>query len=418
MVINATLKKLTAEQKFMISVIIVNGGNYLYNLILGRVLGPEQFADAALLITFLLVLSFIAMTFQLSTAKFSVIFENDVFKSFINIIYKYSSIIGLIFGVLMILFSKNLQVLFNTQSSSMFIIFGIGVPIYFIMSVNRGVFQGSKKFDSLAITYQGEMLSRLIITLVLIYITSLQSSILVALGIAISFLFGLLPFRSEDIALTKKHILPPTQSRYIIKFFILTAFYELTQIIINNSDILMVKHYFEIYEAGLYASLALIGRVVYFVAWMFVMLLLPKVVQKQKDGEAHAPVLFKYVFYITLLSAAIVTGCYLFPEFVINIMFGSEYISVAPLLWKYAIATSLFAISNIFAYYFLSLDQYIPVILSALLGVSQVVLIIFFHNTLLEIVIMQIIAMAILLTFQILFFIGYQKLSKKSSTNH
>ena len=57
----------------MLSVLVVNGGNYLYNLILGRLLGPEQFADAAVLITFLLVLSFIAMTFQLVTAKFSVL---------------------------------------------------------------------------------------------------------------------------------------------------------------------------------------------------------------------------------------------------------------------------------------------------------------------------------------------------------
>ena len=409
MFLHTALKRLSAEQKFMVSVIIVNGGNYLYNLILGRILGPEEFADAALLITFLLVLSFVAMTFQLSTAKFSVIFEKDVFKNFINIIYKYSSAIGIVLGILLILFANSLQALFNTQSSTMFTLFGIGVPIYFIMSVNRGVFQGSKKFDSLAITYQGEMISRLIITLLFIYTIQLQSSVLVALGIAISFLFGLLPFQSKHIEITKKHTLSSTDSKYILKFFLLTAFYELTQIIINNSDILMVKHYFETYEAGLYASLALIGRVVYFVAWMFVMLLLPKVVQKQKDGEAHSPVLFKYVFYITLLSAAIVLGCYLFPEFVINIMFGSEYISIAPLLWKYAIATSLFAISNIFAYYFLSLDQYIPVVLSALLGVSQVVLILFFHNTLSQVVIMQIIAMAILLAFQLFFFLVYQK---------
>lgn len=56
-------KKITPEQLFMLSVLAVNGGNYLYNLILGRVLGPAQFADAAVLITFLLVLSFAAMTF-------------------------------------------------------------------------------------------------------------------------------------------------------------------------------------------------------------------------------------------------------------------------------------------------------------------------------------------------------------------
>ena len=55
--------------------------------------------------------------------------------------------------------------------------------------------------------------------------------------------------------------------------------------IINNSDILLVKHYFDPYNAGLYASLALIGRVVYFTAWMFVMLLLPKVIELKKEGK-------------------------------------------------------------------------------------------------------------------------------------
>jgi O-antigen/teichoic acid export membrane protein len=72
-------KRISQEQLFMFSVLVVNGGNYLYNLILGRLLGPEEFADAAVLITFLLVLSFVAMSFQLMTAKFSVVFENYLF---------------------------------------------------------------------------------------------------------------------------------------------------------------------------------------------------------------------------------------------------------------------------------------------------------------------------------------------------
>ena len=51
-------KYVKPEQIFMLSVLVVNGGNYLYNLLLGRILGPEKFADAAILVTFLLVLSF------------------------------------------------------------------------------------------------------------------------------------------------------------------------------------------------------------------------------------------------------------------------------------------------------------------------------------------------------------------------
>jgi O-antigen/teichoic acid export membrane protein len=397
-------RKLTPEQLFMISVLAVNGGNYLYNLILGRVLGPAQFADAAVLITFLLVLSFIAMTFQLVTAKFSVLFEGNMFRDFVSKFYKQSVFTGLLLGALIVVFAGHLQVLFNTSSSQMFVIFGCGVPLYFLMSVNRGTYQGKKAYKSLSITYQGEMLSRLLITLVLILVLDIKSSWVIALGIFLSFIFGLFPLKTENFSFKKSFKLDAKNSKHIKRFFILTAFYELTQIIINNSDILLVKHYFESYEAGLYASLALIGRIVYFVAWMFVMLLLPAVVELKKEGKETHGVLFKYVGYIAILSLVIIAVCFMFPEMAINLLFGKQYIAMAPLLWKYAIATSMFALSNIFAYYYLSLDKYVPVIISGIFGMLQVVLVVFYHESLEQVVHMQIIAMALLLAIQLAFF--------------
>ena len=405
-------KTISPEQLFMLSVLAVNGGNYLYNLILGRVLGPAQFADAAVLITFLLVLSFVAMTFQLVTAKFSVIFENETFTNFVSKIYKNATIVGLGLGALIIVFAKQLQAVFNTSSSGMFTIFGIGVPLYFLMSVNRGVFQGKKEFKWLSITYQAEMLSRLIITLGLIFLFNIQSSVVIAIGILISFGFGLVPFKLKNLNFKKTIAIEATKAKQVKNFFIITAFYELTQIIINNSDILLVKHYFDAYDAGLYASLALIGRIVYFVAWMFVMLLLPTVVQLKKEGKATAPILFKYVGYIATIATAIVIGCALFPETAITLLFGKSYLTMAPLLWKYALATGLFAISNIFAYYYLSLDRYIPVVISGVFGMLQMVLVVFFHDSLEQVVHMQIIAMSLLLFIQMIFFAFDSKLKK------
>jgi len=398
-------KKLSPEQLFMLSVLIVNGGNYLYNLILGRILGPEQFSDAAVLITFLLVISFAAMTFQLVTAKFSVVFENESFQKFISNNYKYATAVGLVLGVLIVAFSKQLQQVFNTSSSTMFIIFGLGVPLYFLMSVNRGVFQGKQEFKLLSITYQAEMLSRLIITLGLIFLFNIQSSVVIAIGILVSLGFGLVPFKYDNIRLRFGGRIEAAKAKQVRNFFIITAFYELTQIIINNSDILLVKHYFESYEAGLYASLALIGRIVYFIAWMFVMLLLPTVVQLNKEGKKTAPILFKYISYIAVIALFIVFGCWLFPETAITLLFGDSYLAMAPLLWQYALATGLFAISNIFAYYYLSLDRYIPVVISGLFGVLQMSLVIFFHNNLEQVVHMQIVAMLLLLVLQVSFFV-------------
>jgi O-antigen/teichoic acid export membrane protein len=397
--------KLSSEQLFMITILFVNGGNYLYNLLLGRILGPAEFSDAAILITLLLILSFVGMTFQIVTAKYAVLLEENYLLTFIKLITKYAAFLGVLFGIGIVFFYQDLQAIFHTKTAWMFFIFGFGIPLYFLMSVNRGLYQGQNVLNKLATTYQTEMASRLVLTIGAIFLLpNIQSSIIVASGIVMSFVFGIFPFQKLIFKGFKSVETPEIDTRSITTFFALTAFYELTQIIINNSDIILVKHFFDNQQAGLYASLALIGRVVYFVAWMFVMLLLPKVIQMKKENQDTLPILLKYVGYIVLLSTSIVLFTALFPEFVVNVMFGKAYVSISFLLWKYALATSLFAVANIFAYYYLSLNQYLPVVVSAFLGSAQIGLIIVYHNSLEQVVHMQIIAMVILLFFQLCYF--------------
>jgi O-antigen/teichoic acid export membrane protein len=258
------------------------------------------------------------------------------------------------------------------------------------------------------------MISKLLLTFIFLYFLEIDTSIIIAIGIFCSFIFGLIPFKRSSFFLHQPFKLDIQNNKLVKNFFLITAFYELTQIIINNSDILLVKHYFEPYEAGLYASLALIGRVVYFIAWMFVMLLLPKVVQLKKEGKPTLPILLKYVGYIAFIAIVIVTSCFLFPKEIIGLLFGSDYTSISSLLWKYALATSIFAISNIFAYYFLSLDTYMPVVLSGIFGMLQIVLIVLYHETLAQVVHVQIIAMILLLIVQLSFFLCKGSKNSKS----
>ena len=395
------------SQIFMLSAMIVNIGNYLYNLALGRLLGPEAFADAAILITFLLILSFMAMTLQLSVAKFTGSFDSEKKDSFLNYSRKLSLILGCIVGLTIFVLAGSLQEWFQTDSSAMFRIFAMGIPLYFLMSVNRGYFQGEQQFIKLSITYQGEMLSRLVVTLAFIMLLPFKSSELVAVGILLSLIPGMLPYKK-----TTKETLPAIEKEdiaHLKKFVIVTALYELTQILINNGDILLVKHFFDAHSAGLYSSMALIGRAVYFVAWMFVMLLLPEVVKLHKEGKDTKKLFFKYLTMITALTTGVVLVNLLFPEFIISLLFGNAYLEVAQLLWKYALASSLFALANVFVYYFLSLDRYLPVLLSGIFGLAQLAAIFFFHTNLEMVVDVQILIMLCLLIFQGVYFLYQQK---------
>lgn len=110
-------KQFSAEQLFMVTMLVVNDGNYLYNLILGRLLGPEAFADAAILITFLLILSFIGMTFQIVTTKYVVIYTFRKRIAFIRLMTKYALFSGIVLGLIIIASCNLLQKVFHTQSA-------------------------------------------------------------------------------------------------------------------------------------------------------------------------------------------------------------------------------------------------------------------------------------------------------------
>jgi O-antigen/teichoic acid export membrane protein len=120
------------------------------------------------------------------------------------------------------------------------------------------------------------------------------------------------------------------------------------------------------------------------------------------------------VGYIAIIATIIVVFCSIFPETAITLLFGKSYLAMAPLLWKYALATGLFAVSNIFAYYYLSLDKYIPVVISGVFGMLQVALVIFFHDSLEQVVHVQIITMVLLLIVQLFFFVINQLKEAKS----
>lgn len=399
--------RISQEQWFLISSMVVSLGNYVYNLLVGRLLGPEKFADAAVLITFLLIFSFLAMTFQLTAAKFAAALPEAKYAALQQRMDILSLALGTLSGVLIYLYSSNLSHIFHTSSEDLFKVFSLGMPLYFIMSVRRGKEQGMTNFKTLSLSYQFEMMGRLIVTVLLLTLFPIDGVLMVSIGIVSSLIIGLVPLKIHKLQFKNTFKLSPKIVKQTSLFFSITLLYELSQIIINNSDLLLVKHYFPAQESGLYASMAIIGRMVYFIAWMFVMMLLPKVIHLKKAGENTTPILFKYLSYITLLCLLIIIIMAVFPETMVTVLFGTEYLSIAPLLWQYAVAVSLFAISNIFAYYFLSLEIFAPLYFSIAAGIFQITTLFFFHSSLEIVVVQQIAIMALLLLSQWIFFYRY-----------
>ena len=385
------------------STIIVNAGNYAINLLLGRFLGPEQFAEASILATSVLILSFVAVGFQLTTAKYTASFHADQETSKTNALYalfsKRAYHIGIFLTGLIIIFSQSLRAFLNFESAWPLIIIALSIPLYFHLSVSRGLLQGEQIFRKLAYTYIIEMIVRLFFTIILVYFAITHLGMYSSEAISIAFLLSFVCtyFFSKQTRLQSKKLLDQSEMATILKFVGVIGIYELSQILINNSDIILVKHFFENIEAGQYAAIALIGRVVFFATWTVVTLLFPKVIEMEKKGEDHSKLFWSSLSIVALVGIGILMACLFFDELIITILFGDAYVSVSPLLWQYALATTLFASANVFAYYHMSLNNYLPVGISIIAGIVQIILISIFHDSLITVIQMQILVMTVLL---------------------
>lgn len=398
---------ITPVRIFMVSTMIVNGGNYLYNLYLGRFLMPSQFAEAGFIVTLLLIFSFLGMTFQIVSTKYSIDFEGVDLVYFKQWIAKIGLVTGVVLAIVMLWFSGSITTFFNLSDGLVVPIFILVLPLYFMMSVYRGFRQGREEFVGLSMSYQIETWGRFIATFLLLYLLDRQVGVSVASAIVASVLLGTIIVFKKDEHQSMTGIGEPRSDihKVIVRFFIITAGYEIAQVLINYGDLLLVKHYFDSYQAGLYTSLSLIGKMIYFVTWMVVMILIPRILKLKKQKQPYKQVMLRYIFTVAAITMLLTCSLFFFSEFIVVNFFGAAYVEIAAYLWQYALATSLFALSNMFVYYFLSLDQYGPVYLAIAMGILQVTAFVFFHDTIAQIILVQMVMMAVLLMLQVGYFL-------------
>ena len=165
---------LSGSALFFLSATIVNIGNYLFNLLLGRWLGPVAFADLSLIITLFLMLSFLTAGLQTPAARFAAIFAADKDASTTAAmrrgLQRAALVIGGVISVTFVAGAPVWKDFFSTASLWPFVIFGLFVPFYLLQGIDRGVLQGRLHFRWLALTYQSEMWSRLILGLLFVAI--------------------------------------------------------------------------------------------------------------------------------------------------------------------------------------------------------------------------------------------------------
>ena len=263
-------KILNGSITLLIGSVVVSLANFGYNIGVARLLGPSDFSHAAAAVTILMLISAITLAFQLVGTKLiakadSVERKAGIFQH----LMKRAWIVGIGLGVFMLVANSVLTAYLRFSTPWIVILLSIGLTIYVPLGVKRGGLQGTCRFRALAWNMGAETVIKFVAAIVLIEmgfgvlgaVAAISGSVIVAF---------LLPDSAKELRGPAAAGVPTPvgEARQAIVFFV-------GQVIISNIDILMVKHFFPPAEAGLYAAIALVGRLLYFASWSVVSAMFP-----------------------------------------------------------------------------------------------------------------------------------------------
>jgi O-antigen/teichoic acid export membrane protein len=367
--------------------VLVSLANLGYNIGVAHLLGPRDFSQAAAAVTLLMLASCINLAYQLVTAK--LIAKTSV-PSERAAVYQYllrrAWIVGFGLSALMIGASRWIAAYLRMTSPTLIVLLGLGMLFYIPLGVRRGAMQGTCKFLRLSFNLAVEAFVKLTVAMILILggvgvegaVGAISFSVLVAF---------LLPTGNRDLRQLPSLYRPGSffESIQAIIFFV-------GQVIISNVDILMVKHYFAPDAAGIYAAVALVGRLLYFATWSVTSAMFPIAAGSVAESDSRRMLVVPLLF-VAGLSTAFVIFLSSFPGLVIRTLFGSDFhragVGVEQLLAMNAVATAVYAVAVVLITYEMSRRIANTGWLQLVVSFLIVILVSIFHGSLMQVVVIQ-----------------------------
>lgn len=370
-------------------VFVLLGGffRYLYELSMGMMLPPAQYGALFSLISLLMIVSIFSQTIQTSIAKFTSKFNVEGKPGRINYLWKTSLKRTLLFGVasflILVLLSPLISKFLNIDNNWYCVIVFSSFIFAFAFPANLGVLQGMQRFFPLGLSTALVGFLRLSIGVLLVSLgfglygglLCVPLTFLAVFVITLFFLSGLAKVGNEKVEVSGLFSYAGLAMLAIAGFAVLT-----------NIDVLLAKHYLSPENAGTYAAIGVLGRASLVAPMGIAIAMFPKTSDLFERGKGQRSILRKAMLLTILLGGGVVIVYWLFPEFVVNVLFGGKYPLAVPYIFKYGLAMFLFAISFLLMNFLLSLNQTKVAYPLLMVMVVQLGLIVFFHANIAQIV--------------------------------
>jgi len=392
-------RKVITNPLFSGSAIMVLGSNianffsYGYHFIVGRLLSPAEYGELGALISFLgllvTALSFLGLVIVkfVSSARDSEL--NGVFGWFQSIGIKF----GIAVSLLVIVLSPFISSFLHIDLPEILIL----SPIFLVATANfvyKSFLQGQLKFHKVVISTNFEIISKLLLSVVVIL---LGYSVFGAIS---AFLFaGLLNFLllRRYVSVFRvgkiKHVFSKHREVFVytVPIFIASFFsYALISL-----DVILVKHYFPSEEAGTYTVLSTLGRIIFFAVAPISSVMFPIISKRNASGKGYRSIFKLSMIMSSVVILGILVLYKFLPFLVVGVLYGSNrYLDAYGLLPWTGLFIGFYTLASQIISYYLSLGTTKIVILVPITLFAQVIGIILYHDTLFSVILVSIVVTA------------------------
>jgi len=263
---------------------------------------------------------------------------------------KVATLLGLFFLGLVIVGGPWLKHFFQFGEVWPFIILGAGVVLSVPFTLRNAFLRGRQQFGAAAASNLVVAGGKLLLSLGLV-LAGLGTSGAIG-GVAAAQLIALwyINPRARRAGLTPPHQqhwrkLPDVRTLLPeLKYAGLVLISSLLVMLQFSIDIIVVKHYFDARTAGLYAGVAAVARIIFFVNGSISQVLMSSV-RLHQPAAKNRQLLLRSQLLLAGISLPVLAVLGLFPKFAISLLMGHGYTTYAALLPL--LAFTIFVITNI-----------------------------------------------------------------------
>jgi len=309
---------------------------------------------------------------------------------------------------------------FRITDRSIIVIVGIIVAFTYVGIMSTGLLQAKLAFKYISFSTLAGNIAKFVFGVGFVFLGFAVKGAIWAI-----FISGLIPpilgfIYLKSVFISKINKENKINFKSIISYGVPSSLAMLGMTSLISADILLVKHFFDPLQAGIYSGLSLVGKIIYFLTAPIGSVMFPLIVKKHAKNEDYNNIFKMAIAMVLVPSILICVFYFLYPDFSMSIVVKNEiYKSAANMLGLYGIFIAIYSLIALFVYYFLSIKKTkvcIPLILAAII---QLILITFYHNSLSTIVFISLFVALILLVTLIVYYLKiyreYKEISNKQA---